>query len=280
MQRCSLCGFKKCFYPLSLVTFTLFLFSSCRISKPTAYFRTLGKDTSINQFVDKNIESKIVKNDILSISVSSLNKLEDELYNVASLSSGSSSGSPSGGATSSVSTSHGQGYTVDLDGNIQIHNLGKIHAEGMTLRELKDSLEIDLLPYLRDPIVTAGFLNRHITVLGEVAKPQVVDLQGEKISLLDVLATTGDVTSNALKNDILVIRETPKGKIFKHVNLENASLYKDSSKWYYLQSGDIVYVEPDLKKLIRQERHLQLQQNAAILVAIVSLIVVLIEVTR
>jgi polysaccharide export outer membrane protein len=282
MQCCRPFVFKNYFYPLSLVVFTLCLFSSCRISKPTAYFKTLNRDTAINHFVDSNIESKIVKNDLLSISVSSLNRLEDELYNVSSLSSSTSSGSTlgSGASSGSTSTSHGQGYTVDLDGNIQIHNLGKVHVEGLTRKQLKDTLEISLLPYLKDPIVTIGFLNRRITVLGEVLRPQVIELQQEQMSLLDAIAITTDVTANALKNNILIIRETPNGKIFKHINLEDESIFTNSSPWYNLQSGDIVYVEPDIKKITRLQRIVRDQQIVSFTLAAASLALIIFEISR
>ena len=279
MQCRSFSIFRNYFYPLSLIAFGLCLFSSCRIVKPTAYFKTIDKDSTINQFITKDIESKIVKNDKLEISISSLNKLEDDLYNVSAVASSSSSGSTTGGQSASTS-SHGAGYTVDIDGNIQIHNIGKMHVEGMTRKQLKDSLQISLLPYLKDPIVTIDFLNRRITVLGEVEKPQVVELQEEKMSLLDALALSGDVTPHALKNNILIVRETPDGKIFKHLNLEDESLFKSSSSWYYLQSGDIVYVEPDIKKLISEQRAIRNQQLASIILSIASLSLVIYTVTR
>jgi polysaccharide export outer membrane protein len=277
-MQSSFSAFKNYFYLFSFIIIALCLFSSCRIVRPTAYFQTLNRDTSINQFVSKDLESKIVKNDILAISVSSLNKIEDEYYNGSSLSSSSSSGSSSS-EVSSGSTSKGQGYAVDLDGNIQIHNLGKLHVEGMTRKQLKDSLEIDLLPYLKDPIVTINFSNRRITILGEIQKPQVIQMQEEQMSLLDILALSGDITPNALKKNILVVRTTPKGKTFKHMDLENESVFKDSS-WYYLQSGDIVYVEPNIKKMVDEQRIARFQQDAGIISLLLTTIVLVLEITR
>lgn len=235
--------------------------------KPTAYFQTLNRDTSIDRFVSKDLESKIIKNDLLSINVSSLNKAEDEYYNGIALQGVSAVSSP---------TNAPSNYLVDLEGNIQIHNLGTMHVEGMTRKELKDSLEINLSPYLKDPIVKVSFLNRRITVLGEVDRPQVLDMQAEQMPLLDVLALSGDVTINALKKDILVIRTTPKGKTFKHVNLENGSIFKDSS-WYNLQSGDIVYVEPNLRKLINQDRNARIQQALSITSIFLSIIILVLQ---
>jgi len=272
MQRCTSFVFKIHMDQLFLIAFTLFLFSSCGVAKPTAYFQTLNRDTTLKAFIDSNAESKIVKNDVLAITVSSLNKMEDAYYNNSSTSSSASS-------ESSTNSSEAQGYPVDLDGNIQIHNLGKLHVEGMTRRQLKDSLEAGLLPYLKDPIVTVNFSNHRVTVLGEVIKPQVLELQHEQVSLLDVIALSGDVTADALKRDILVIRQTPKGKIFKHINLEDESVFKDSS-WYNVQSGDIVYVEPNLRKLYDRDRDTRIQRNITIVLAAASLVLIILNIAR
>src|ERR1700744_1201206 len=108
------------FHPVCFIAFVLLTFSSCSSVRPTAYFETIKRDTSINQFLSKNMESKIVQNDVLAITVSSLNKAEDALYNGSSISNSANSGANS--EASSQSTSPGQGYTVDLQGNIQMHN--------------------------------------------------------------------------------------------------------------------------------------------------------------
>ena len=42
-----------------------------------------------------------------------------------------------------------------------------MHVEGMTRKELKDTLEKALVPYLKEACVNVSFLNRHVTMLGE-----------------------------------------------------------------------------------------------------------------
>src|ERR1700679_1512089 len=99
--------FQNYFYLLSILVFVLFLFPSCRISKPTAYFNTISRDTTIDQYISKDLELKITKNDILGIRVSSLNPVEDAFYNMSSssLSSSSSSSSLSSSSTPSSPSS-------------------------------------------------------------------------------------------------------------------------------------------------------------------------------
>ncbi len=52
---------------------------------------------------------------------------------------------------------------------------------------------------LLDPIVEIRFLNYEVTVLGEVARPMVITVPTEKISLLKALGTAGDITAYGQK---------------------------------------------------------------------------------
>ena len=169
------------------------LFSSCKIYKPAYYFKDIRKDTIINGFVTNDMELKIQKNDILAITISSLSSTEDALFNKAAL--------IGDGKT---------GFQVGSDGNIYLHKLGKIPVAGLTRKELKARLESDLLPYLKDPIVTINFANHRVTVLGESSKQ--VDMPDEKIALIDVMAQGAAVNQSSQLNKIMVIRETGNTK--------------------------------------------------------------------
>jgi len=222
-------------------------FSSCTTTKNSYYFKTVPKDTTIKSMANPVAESKIKKNDLLAIGISSLNRDEDATYNAAS----------AAGATSTGTTASGSGYLVDVNGNIQLHRLGVMHVEGMTRRELKEKIQKEIQPYLKDAIVTVRYLNHKVTVLGEVNKPQVIQMPEEQLSLLEVLGSSGDVSQFARRDNILVIRETSSGKQLKRINLENHSIF--NSEWYYLQPDDVVYIEPNDKKVNEENRAKRLQ---------------------
>jgi len=170
------------------------------------------------------------------------------------------------------------GYQVDAKGEIQVHRIGMVRAEGMTRKELKKKLESSLAPYLKDPVVTVRYLNHRVTILGEVAKPQVVTMPEERISILELLGISGDVTQFARRDNILVIRESEKGKEFKRLNLQDHSVF--TSDWYYLKPDDVVYVEPNDKKM-NEEKRSKTQQNISIgLSALSTILVVIGLVTR
>ncbi|MEO6721243.1 MAG: polysaccharide biosynthesis/export family protein [Ferruginibacter sp.] len=215
-----------------LIILPLFLFTSCKVYQPTYYFKDINRDTVITGFVHPDLELKIQKNDILSLSISSLSPTEDILFN-------------SGLATES------KGLRVDLDGNIYMHKLGKMAVTGMTRQQLKLKLENELLPFLKDPVVTVNFVNHKVTVFGE-ASSTVVDMPDEKMPILEVMARTNAMTPNSELNHVLVIRETPGAKEFKHLNLEDPSIF--TSPWYYLQPNDIVVMKPNEEKIATEAR--------------------------
>jgi len=238
------------------------VFNSCATPKNSYYFKNLPRDTSINTTINRKTESVIRKNDQLSITISSLNPEEDRVYNAAALSLTSA-------AAGSGSSS---GYFVDANGNIQLHRLGNIHAEGITRRELKQKIETDIKPYLKDPVVTVRYLNHRVTVMGEVAKSQVVAMPEEQLSILEVLAASGDITLLGKRDNILIIRETETGKQFKRLNLEDHSVF--TSEWYYLKPDDVLYVEPNDKKVTEEKRN-RTQQTVSLAISGLSLVIII-----
>ena len=242
----------------------ILLFTACSAPKNAYYFKTLPGDTTINTAVNRLTESVIRKNDQLAITISSLNPEEDRVYNAAALSVSTAGG----GASASG------GYLVDLNGNIQLHRLGNLHAQGMTRRELKNKIETDIKPYLKDPVVTVRYLNHRVTVIGEVSQPQIIPMPEEHLSILELLGSSGDVSAMARKDNILIIRETETGKKFKRLNLEDHSVF--TSEWYFLQPDDVVYIEPGDKKL-KEEKRARLQQNISLIVSGVSLAIIILD---
>ena len=250
------------FILLSIVVVTSLL-SSCKMTKSFTYFKSLTKDTTIEAYVSPSFESKIQKKDILGISVSSLNNDLDLQFNTISKMTSSS-------INNDVQTN--VGFTVDDLGNIYVHFLGKIKVEGLTKSELKKKLEADLIPYLKEPIVTVQYLNKKVTVLGNVETPGIQYLSDEQVPLLDILVKSGDLKDVALASDVLIIRDSLHHKIIKHVNLEDHSIF--NSPWYYSQPDDIVYVKKDVIQYDSQQRRKDLQITVSLFASVVSLLLV------
>lgn len=245
------------FYSLFLFVATVCLFSSCLISKPGNYFKNITRDTTISNTSNIPAELQIKKKDILSISISSINKMEDELYN---------------NATSSAKGA-APGFQVTEEGYIHMHKLGKVKVAGLTRKQLKALLEKDLEPYLKDPIVEIGFTNHFITVLGEIGKQQILPIPDDHISIIDVLAQSGSISPVTKLSYVMIIREKDDSKEFRHVNLEDHSIF--TSPYYYLQPNDVVVLNQDEKIVKEQFRRDRYQQYSSVFFQTLSLAIII-----
>lgn len=213
---------------------------SCRSTKQFVYFRGQGDSAIISQnFVP---ESLIQSNDILSVLVSSQNAEASAIFN--STNNTNISFQSAGGVMNQIS-----GYLVGREGYLVLPMVGKIKAEGLTKNQLEDQIAKAIInkKILLDPIVNIRILTFKVTVLGEVEKPGVLSVPSEKISLLEALGLAGDLTINAQRDNILLIREEAGKKITKRLNLNSNELFV--SPYYYLKSNDVVYVEPNKEKV-------------------------------
>jgi polysaccharide export outer membrane protein len=216
---------------------------SCESPKNVVYFKTLQRDTAISKVVNENFEVRIRKNDLLNITVVSPDPMTTPLFSGVQTTT-------SNITSQSSSNANPLGFLVDNEGNISMYKLGKIHVEGLTISELERLLKTDLnvtYAYLKDASVTVRFLSNHVTVLGEVIKPQVLAMPTEKFSILEALSSCQDITFTGRKDNILLIRETPEGKLLKRLNLTDNSIF--TSPYYYLKPDDVVIVEPTELKI-------------------------------
>lgn len=229
------------------------MFCSCVNSREAVYFNNVP-DQSLNINLDE--EQKIVPNDILSITVTSLNPDASLIFNNSS-------------PNNSTIT---PGYLVDQDGYIQFPVLGKLKVADLTKKQLTENLRTSLTDkkLLVDPVVTVRYLNFRVTVLGEVLKPTVVLVPNEKISLLEALGMAGDLTIYARRDNVTLIRDENGKRLIKRINLNNGDIF--NSPYYYLKSNDIVYVEPNKTKISSST---PLRQNLPIILSGLSLLAII-----
>jgi polysaccharide export outer membrane protein len=215
----------------------VFSFSSCLNNKNITYFPTL-KDTS---FIIKNIDfvPKIQKGDIISVIINSADPQSAALFSaVNNVSVPGAQVVPGAAAT--------PGLLVERDGTINLPKIGAIKAVGKTKQQLAKELEIALLPYLKDPIVNIRFMNYRITVLGEVGHPGMFTSSNERMTILEALGQSGDITNFGNRTNILVIRDSAGVSLAHRINILDNSVF--NSPYYFLQSNDVIYVEPRNQK--------------------------------
>jgi polysaccharide export outer membrane protein len=138
------------------------------------------------------------------------------------------------------------GYTVNKKGDIDFPVLGAVHVAGLTREEIAAHIKDKLITgnLVKDPVVTVEFMNLTVSVLGEVIRPGRINIDKDKLTLLDALSMAGDLTVYGKRDNVLVQREENGKKVHYKVDLNSGKdLY--ASPVYHLQQNDVVYVEPN-----------------------------------
>jgi polysaccharide export outer membrane protein len=243
----------------------LILFSCANVRK-TEYFAD-QQDANIKS---SNIapQTFIQPNDILSITVSSLNPAATAIFNTPNYSNISST-------TLAGNNQQSPGYLVNADGVIQFPVIGDIKVMGLTTNQLRMELSKQLVDkkLLIDPVVVVRQLNFKISVLGEVGHPTVINVPSEKISLLEALGIAGDITIYGRKDNVMIIREENGAKNIKRIDLNSTQLF--DSPYYYLKSNDIVYVEANKAKVSNSSRG---AQTVPIILSALSIAAIIVEI--
>lgn len=236
----------------SVTVFLYVLAVSCAGPKKTIYFKDNSYKHDSAEFVEDikaHADATIHANDILAINISS-----ESFYNEQNPSKIFTDG---GISFSTISTTVGgssgsnNAYLVDSSGNIDYPLIGKIRVGGYTIRIAKEQIAQQLKKYLKNPTVEVRIVNYRITVLGEVGRAGVIYAPNHKMTIIDAIASSGDIPVTGRKDNILIIREINGKREHARINLNSRDVF--NSPYYYLRQNDIVYVEQG--RVRRQENN-------------------------
>ena len=227
---------KKLFTPIIVCFMVLTIISSCVSTKDVPYM----KNADIVDLTPSRglYDAKIMPKDLLTITVSTLNADASAPFN---------GGSTSIVAQGNSNTASTQGYLVDNNGDIEFPLVGKIHVAGLTKTLCQEAIRERIAPYLAKterPLVTVRMSSYRITVLGEVKGPGVIPVTTEKISVLEAIASAGDLSIYGRRDNVMLIREDSNGqKSIHRLNLNDATII--NSPYFYLQQNDVLYIQPN-----------------------------------
>lgn len=247
------------------------VFSSCSSPKNITYFQDVP-DTIQQKIVNQAtyLTPKIQVDDILQISIQTLDANSSALFNQQAGNGFPATGitSVSGQATQPANTN---GYLVDADGNVMLPLLGKVYVKGKTTSDVRTQIQLKAAEYYKEPVVNVRFANFKITVLGEVTRPGTYVMPNEKVTLLDAIGMAGDLTIYGKRENILLVRDADGKKEFVRFNLNESKVF--SSPYFYLQQGDMVYIEPNKSKVASTDA--TQVRRIAIFTSVLTLLVVI-----
>lgn len=235
--------------------FAIALLSSCASSKSITYFQSQNTDDAKYQatlLASDPIPLRIQSNDMLAIVVSSLSEESNALFNVLNASAVTIPRFSSGGGGGSQPI----GYLVDASGEVSMPLLGKVKLAGLTLEEASEFTKNQLSRYIKEPTANVRILNHKFTVIGEVARPGIYNLDDNSTSLPEVIGMAGDLTVFGRRNNVMLIRTVNNKREVIKLDLTSRKIL--NSPYYFIENNDVVYVEPNSGKITSTDRTLQL----------------------
>ena len=142
--------------------------------------------------------------------------------------------------TEGLGVTRAASYIVDGTGYIDFPVLGRLHLEGMTLKEIQNDITNRIISsgYIKEPVVSVNLDNFSITLI-KYGSASRMNISGRSVNLLQVVAPA---YGEKIK-DVEVIRMENGQRRAYSVNWQTKDIF--DSPVFYLQQNDIVYVKPD-----------------------------------
>lgn len=241
--------------------------AGCNSSKRVTYFQDMTNESIISLVGDGQI--RIKPHDRLTVVVTSKDAELAAPFNSAT-SYNSLSTNPVGMASSNGVQSL-QVRTVDEKGMLYMPVIGDVYCVGKTREELSNEIagKIKAGGYISDAAVNIQFADMKFFVLGEVSRPGQYDIVRDRVTILEALAMAGDMTIYGNRSNVAVVRKVEGSEQNKIYQLDLLSTSVMTSPAYYLQQGDVIYVQPNRYKAATSE----INQNRTFWLSIVSTLV-------
>lgn len=220
----------------SLLGVVLAFLAGCTTPTDLVYFQDIDSLKTIKMAPEQKIVFR--PEDKLTIFVKTRDSEISQLFTLTS------------GNNALTNSTTGRAYTVDSKGEIDFPELGRIRIAGKTREEVAEYIEKELenRRLVNNSVVLVDYRNMGYNVLGEVKKPGRYEITKDHVTLVEAITEAGDLTINGLRTNVLVMRkEGDEMKRYRVNMLDSYSLY--NSPVYRLQQDDLIYVEPNPKRL-------------------------------
>ena len=218
------------------------MLAGCTSTEKMTFLNNLPETPEAQYFPMDIPDYKIQYRDILYITVKSLTpegSIEDMLIG--------KSGNNQANYIRDESSQFIIGYTVDIDGNISLPEIGKIKVSGFTIQEINSIVQEEVSKTFKNSFADCKLLSYKYTVLGEVRIPGTYVNYNNYLTVLEAIGRAGGIDDFGNRNRVLIVRPVDNGTQTYRINLQDKSLLL--SEAYFLQPNDVVIVEPMKHKI-------------------------------
>ena len=212
-----------------LLLVLLFSVSSCVTNKDLEYFRT-SKDVSKVKLNTNEYHLQV--GDLISVQISTVTEQQHDFFNKEQTSN----------SQLMMQNPYLYGYLVKEGGFLDLPSLGKVKAEGFTLRELENIIKQIAVSYFEQPIVKLNIINFEVSVLGAVNNPGNYKIVNPEANVLYALSLANDMTEYGNRKRVKVIRNNKEENRIFYVDLTDMKTLNNPN--FMLQPHDVIYVAP------------------------------------
>lgn len=229
---------KKYFLCALLIAFL----SSCVSKKELTYLQGSPiKNAEIKRV--NNIPYKLQIDDILNINITSSNADIVSAFQKGNTRN-SNGTSQSGNMVSNQS--YFSDYSIDIYGNIRVPTLGEINVLGYTELEVRKKIEDKLKEeYIKNDeslFVSVKLSGIRYTIIGEIGNSGTNIIYQNRVSIIDAIANSGDITGVGNRKSVEIIRQTLNGTEKYTVDLTKIDAL--DSEIFYIKPNDIINIKP------------------------------------
>lgn len=222
----------------------LLSFSSCIPTKRLTYLQEdLGSNDSLMSVRKVTPPYRVQVNDMISIRIKALDQELVGMFNPVGESNLNDTGEE---------RLYYDGFTVDQHGNIRVPTLGEVNVLGYTVEEIRETIEKRLLSdYFKEDaniFVTVKLAGIRYVINGEINRPGSSVIYRDRVSIMEAIATNGDIPVTGDKTNIVIVRQYPQGQKVHHIDLTTIDAV--NSPYYYIQPNDLILVNPLPEKSI------------------------------
>ncbi len=217
-----------------LILITLITFSSCKIFKSNLMLKT-PKNYNYDKLLDSlaRLDYKISANDAIIFKV-----FTNDGFKLIDL------------ASSSTSIFRNDiDVIVESDGSVKMPLIGRLHVEGLTIREAEDLFEEKYSVLYVNPFVTLKVSNKRVIVFpGNSGSARVLTLANNYTTVMEAIASAGGIPEDGKAYKVKLIRnnaDATKKPLVYLMDLSRIEGLADAKT--KVQANDIIYVEPRYK---------------------------------